>query len=141
MKKYFSYNEENISGKTFFIRNLLQSFLSMLLIGVYLQSVTSFKRTMSITNNKLFSWIISLLYCYLICYHLLLNIVSTTVGGIKDESGILVHNILVIILVLLLIFYPGKHTNKDNQSGGQDGQYKSSHLDLNDGYGLSPKNI
>lgn len=52
MKKYFVYDDEYISGNTYFIRFFLNSFLALILVGLYLQSVNSYKRGRSLGFGK-----------------------------------------------------------------------------------------
>ncbi len=51
MEKYFKYDDEYISGWTYFLRSILNSLLSLLLIGLYLNSVTAYKRARSLGHN------------------------------------------------------------------------------------------
>lgn len=48
MKKYFSFDNEYISGNTYFLRFFLNSVLTLILIGLYLQSVNAYKRSRSL---------------------------------------------------------------------------------------------
>lgn len=52
MKKYFVYDDEYISGNTYFIRFFLNSFLALILVGLYLQSVNVYKRGRSLGFGK-----------------------------------------------------------------------------------------
>ena len=49
--RFFEYDDEYISGWTYFSRSILNTLLSLLLIGVYLNSVTAYKRARSLGNN------------------------------------------------------------------------------------------
>jgi len=51
--KYFSYDDEYISGGTYFVRLLLQSFLILLFgLGIYLMAVTIYKRAKSLGHSN-----------------------------------------------------------------------------------------
>ena len=52
MKKYFSYDNEYISGNTYFLRFMLNFFLAILLIGFYLLSVNAYKRSKSLGHSE-----------------------------------------------------------------------------------------
>ena len=52
MKKYFVYDDEYISGNTYFVRFFLNSFLALILVGLYLQSVNAYKRGRSLGFGK-----------------------------------------------------------------------------------------
>ena len=54
MKKYFVF-KGTISGWRYFIRTLLQTLLVPFLIGLYLISVTAYKRASALTDKK---WLI-----------------------------------------------------------------------------------
>ena len=58
MKKYFSFDTEYISGNTYFIRFFINSFLSIILVGLYLQSVNAYKRSRSLGfgENAVIAW-------------------------------------------------------------------------------------
>tara|TARA_B110000008_G_scaffold226630_1_gene228131 strand:- start:225 stop:1379 length:1155 start_codon:yes stop_codon:yes gene_type:complete len=51
MEKYFKYDDEYITGGTYFLRSILNSFLSLVLIGIYLNSVTAYKRAKSLGHD------------------------------------------------------------------------------------------
>ena len=51
MKKYFSFNG-TISGKSYFIRSLLQTLLILFIVGFYLLAVTSYKRASALTDKN-----------------------------------------------------------------------------------------
>ncbi len=51
MEKYFKYDDEYITGWTYFLRSILNSLLSLFLIGIYLNSVTAYKRARSLGHN------------------------------------------------------------------------------------------
>ena len=51
MKKYFTYDNEYISGGQFFLRNMLFFILSLLLVGIYLSSVNAYKRSKSLGHD------------------------------------------------------------------------------------------
>ena len=51
MKKYFKYDDEYISGWTYFIRSIFATFLSIILIGLYISSVTAYKRAKSLGHK------------------------------------------------------------------------------------------
>jgi hypothetical protein len=58
-KKYFIYDNEVISGWTYMLRTFLQTLLIPFFgLGLYLQSVTAFKRAQSLHHNglSLFVW-------------------------------------------------------------------------------------
>jgi len=48
---WWKYDDEYISGSQYFVRSLIGVFLSFILIGIYLQSVTAFKRAKSLGNG------------------------------------------------------------------------------------------
>ena len=50
--RFFKYDNEYISGGTYFIRSMLNSILIVFLIGLYLQSVTAYKRSKSLGASK-----------------------------------------------------------------------------------------
>lgn len=52
MKKYFSYDDEYISGNTYFLRFMLNFILVTLLIGFYLLSVNAYKRSKSLGHSE-----------------------------------------------------------------------------------------
>ncbi len=58
MKKYFTYSDEYISGWTFFGRTFLNYILIIFLgLGLYLQSINTYKRAKSLGhNNSLIFW-------------------------------------------------------------------------------------
>ena len=49
--RFFTYDDEYISGTTFFARSFLNFFLSFILIGIYMNSVTAYKRSKSLGNS------------------------------------------------------------------------------------------
>jgi antitoxin component YwqK of YwqJK toxin-antitoxin module len=51
MQKYFKYDDEYITGGTYFLRSILNSLLSFFLIGIYLNSVTAYKRAKSLGHD------------------------------------------------------------------------------------------
>ena len=51
MKKQFS-TKGTISGWSYFIRTLLQAFLAVFIVGLYLLAVTSYKRASALTDKK-----------------------------------------------------------------------------------------
>ena len=51
MKKYFSF-DGTISGKSYFIRSLLQTLLILFIVGFYLLAVTSYKRASALTDKN-----------------------------------------------------------------------------------------
>ena len=51
MEKYFKYDDEYITGGTYFLRSILNSLLSIVLIGIYLNSVTAYKRAKSLGHD------------------------------------------------------------------------------------------
>ena len=51
MQKYFKYDDEYITGWTYFLRSILNSLLSLFLIGIYLNSVTAYKRAKSLGHD------------------------------------------------------------------------------------------
>ena len=52
MSKYFTYDDEYISGWQYFFRTFLNSFLAIIIVGLYLQSVTAYKRARSLGNSS-----------------------------------------------------------------------------------------
>lgn len=52
MTKYFKYDNEYISGWQYFLRTIINSFLIIILIGLYLQSVNAYKRSQSLGNSN-----------------------------------------------------------------------------------------
>jgi uncharacterized tellurite resistance protein B-like protein len=52
MDKYFTYDDEYISGWQYFFRTLLNTILAIILVGLYLQSVNSYKRARSLGNSS-----------------------------------------------------------------------------------------
>ena len=52
MKKYFTYDDEYISGGQYFLRHVLQTLLCIILVGFYLKSVTAYKRAKSLGNSN-----------------------------------------------------------------------------------------
>ena len=50
-RRFFTYDDEYISGTTYFLRSILNTFLSFLLIGIYMNSVTAYKRSKSLGNS------------------------------------------------------------------------------------------
>ena len=52
MKKYFVYDDEYISGWQYFGRSIINSVLAMLVVGLYLESVTAYKRAKSLGNSE-----------------------------------------------------------------------------------------
>lgn len=63
IKKYFTYNEEYISGWTYLLRILLSNLLLILFIvpGVYFASITAYKRSMSLKWPKEMIWVTTIL--------------------------------------------------------------------------------
>ena len=51
MEKYFKYDDEYISGWTYFGRSILATLLSIILIGLYISSVTAYKRAKSLGHK------------------------------------------------------------------------------------------
>jgi hypothetical protein len=67
--KYFSYDNEYISGGTYLGRMVLQSFLAPLLgIGLYLITVTTYKRARSLGAGEGSGWVAFLMIVYWIVY-------------------------------------------------------------------------
>lgn len=52
MKKYFSFDDEYISGGQYFLRMLIQQILVIIIVGLYLHSVTAYKRSKSLGNSE-----------------------------------------------------------------------------------------
>ena len=50
-RRFFTYDDEYISGTTYFLRSILNTFLSFLLIGIYMNSVTAYKRSKSLGHS------------------------------------------------------------------------------------------
>ena len=68
MKKFFTYSNENIDGGTYFLRQILNSFLVVFFgLGLYLIGLTTYKRTkafnMSDSNAMLCAIVFPILLC------------------------------------------------------------------------------
>jgi len=86
MKKFFTYSNENIDGGTYFLRQILNSFLIIFFgLGLYLLALTTYKRTkafdMSDSNAMLCAIVFPILVCtalYFPLAHLLFAVAHLT---------------------------------------------------------------
>ena len=53
VKKYFSYDDEYITGGQYFLRGLLSSFLCLILVGLIMWSVNAYKRAKSLGKSEI----------------------------------------------------------------------------------------
>ena len=54
--RFFTYDDEYISGWSYLLRSLLNTMLTGFLIGIYLQSVTAYKRSNSLGSSSASIW-------------------------------------------------------------------------------------
>ena len=52
MKKYFTFDDEYISGWQFFLRGLIATLLAWIIIGLYLWGVNAYKRAKSLGHSE-----------------------------------------------------------------------------------------
>ena len=89
MKKYFKYDNENISGWCYWWRMLWQSFLIPLLgLGLYLQGITIYKRAKSLSLSNEVS-------LFLAIQHIILFVIIFIQS--QSELEVTIWNILFII--------------------------------------------
>ena len=102
MKKYFLFDDEQISGKTYVLRLFVSVLLLVFLVGIWLVASTAYKRARSLGWDEGFSYIIT----FLIIIHL-------SVGAWPDSlfesgSGIFIVAIPLYILQLYMVFKNAK---------------------------------
>ena len=120
MKKYFLFDDEQISGKTYVLRLFVSSLLLVFLVGIWLVASTAYKRARSLGWDEGFSNVIS----FLIIIHL-------SVGAWPDslfESGsIFIITIPLYILQLYMIFKNAKLV-KSSATGEKAGRIIGEYL-------------
>ena len=122
MKKFFYYDNENISGVSFLTRIFLQNFLAYFFIGIYLMAVTFFKRTMSISNDKTIAWISTILFTILNLLALAVSTMSLMGLPLGIESTIVV--VALVVVLWTMIIYPAKYTNTGNKKSDNEDEVK-----------------
>ena len=74
MKKYFTYSNENISGSTYWIRQILNSFLIIIFgLGLYLMGLTTYKRAKAFNCDNDQALILSIIIPILMIVAMVLN--------------------------------------------------------------------
>ena len=121
MKKYFLFDDEQISGKTYVLRLFVSVLLSVFLVGIWLVASTAYKRARSLGWDEGFSNVIS----FLIIIHL-------SVGAWPDSlfesgSGIFIVTIPLYILQLYMVFKNAKPV-KSSAAGEKAGRIIGEYL-------------
>ncbi len=127
MKKYFLFDDEQISGKTYVLRLFVSILLSVFLVGIWLVASTAYKRARSLGWDEGFSNIIA----FGILIHL-------SVGAWPDSlfesgSGIFIITIPLYILQLYMVFKNAKQvkssaTRKWYRTGEKAGRIIGEYL-------------
>lgn len=107
MKKYFLFDDEQISGKTYVLRLFVSVLLSVFLVGIWLVASTAYKRARSLGWDEGNSNVIS----FLIIIHLSIPIWPNSL--FESGSGIFFVQIPLLILQLYMISKNGKKRVKD----------------------------
>ena len=107
MKKYFLFDDEKISGKTYVLRLFVSVLLLVFLVGIWLVASTAYKRARSLGWDEGNSNVIS----FLIIIHLSIPIWPNSL--FESGSGIFFVQIPLLILQLYMISKNGKKRVKD----------------------------
>lgn len=107
IKKYFTYNNEYISGWTYLLRILLSGVLLILFVvpGVYFASITAYKRSMSLKWPKEMVWVTTILIGFLP----IINLIPDELAG-----DFLYVSLPISIIHLFLLFSNGLKKEIDN---------------------------
>ena len=120
MKKYFLFDDEQISGKTYVLRLFVSVLLLVFLVGIWLVASTAYKRARSLGWDEGFSNVISFLI-----------IIQLSIGAWLDslsesDSGIFIVTIPLFILQFYMVFKnakPVKSSATGEKAGRIIGQY------------------
>ena len=120
MKKYFLFDDEQISGKTYVLRLFVSVLLLVFLVGIWLVASTAYKRARSLGWDEGFSNVISFLI-----------IIQLSIGAWLDSlsesgSGIFIVTIPLFILQFYMVFKnakPVKSSATGEKAGRIIGQY------------------
>ena len=120
MKKYFLFDDEQISGKTYVLRLFVSVLLLVFLVGIWLVASTAYKRARSLGWDEGFSNVISFLI-----------IIQLSIGAWLDSlsesgSGIFIVTIPSFILQFYMVFKnakPVKSSATGEKAGRIIGQY------------------
>ena len=102
MKKYFLFDKEQISGRTYVLRLIVSVLLLVFLVGIWLVASTAYKRARSLGWDEGFSNIIS----FLIIIHLSVRFWPDSL--FESGSYIFIITILLNILQLYMVFKNAK---------------------------------
>ena len=121
MKKYFLFDDEKISGKTYVLRLFVSILLLVFLVGIWLVASTAYKRARSLGWDEGFSNVISFLI-----------IIQLSVGAWLDTlyesgSGIFIVTIALNILQLYMVFKNAKPV-KSSATGEKAGRIIAEYL-------------
>ena len=106
IKDYFLFDDEPISGGVYLIRSIISSILFFILIGIWIDAATVYKRSGAFNWSKETRTILSIGIPLVTIINAILNDLDTT--SISPTFMIIIY--LTIILHFILIF---KNGNKD----------------------------
>lgn len=121
MKKYFLFDDEQISGKTYVLRLFVSVLLLVFLVGIWLVVSTAYKRARSLGWDEGFSNVISFLI-----------IIQLSIGAWLDSlsesgSGIFIVTIPLFILQFYMVFKNAKSL-KSSATGEKAGRIIGEYL-------------
>ena len=120
MKKYFLFDDEQISGKTYVLRLFVSILLLVFLVGIWLVASTIYKRARSLGWDEGFSNVIT----FLIIIHLSVSAWPDSLS--ESGSGILIITIPLWLLQLYMVFKnakPIKSSSTGERIGRRIGKY------------------
>ena len=121
MKKYFLFDDEQISGKTYVLRLFVSILLLVFLVGIWLVASTAYKRARSLGWDEGFSNVIS----FLIIIHL--SVGAWQYSLFESGSGIFIVTIPLYILQLYMVFKNAKPV-KSSATGEKAGRIIGEYL-------------
>ena len=120
MKKYFLFDDEQISGKTYVLRLFVSILLLVFLVGIWLVASNSYKRARSLGWDEGFSNVIS----FLIIIQLS---VSAWPDSVFESGSIFIITIPLNILQLYMVFKNAKPV-KSSATGEKAGRIIAEYL-------------
>ena len=104
MKKYFSFDNESISGTTYLLRLFLSAFLTIIFIGLWLGAATGYKRAGA------FGWKndLRILCAIAVPIHIILNALANELEF--ESPTFAMFAIGISVLHLILLFKNGNKT-------------------------------
>lgn len=97
IKKYFSFDNEPISGTTYLLRLFAGTFLIIFLIGFWILAATGYKRAGAFKwSNEL-----RIICSIMIPIHAVINIISNQIGEVSQTFNLMIIIVGVLHLILL----------------------------------------